>query len=310
MGVRSIIFGCIFLGFYLLFRRIRWLEENTAFLQKTQNGMEEAARKRSLLNRRNLLQIHKEYSFLLLLERQLSYAGLNGHFPFYCVEIWIVCNVTVLAGVFLAGFLLSGGVAAAAAVATALGGEYLFFKLRRARAMRSVNDNLMKFLDFLGNYSITAGEVTGILNQVSKYMDEPLRSALDQCYYEAQITGDAGLALLSMAEKIEHPKFKELARNLEISIRYCADFTALVQSSRKNIREYLRNVEEQKSMLREGMLNMLLLLAMSGAVLLMADSLIEVSVWEILFHTLPGRAALGILAVVVLLFLGKINRIH
>lgn len=308
--MRIIIFVCFFLGFYLLFRRIRWLEGITAILQKTQNGMEEAARKRSLLNRRNLLQIQKEYPLLLLLEQQLSYAGLNGRFPFYCVEIWIAWNAAAAAGMFFVGFFLSGGLAAMAALAALGGLEHLFFKLRRARAVRSVNENLIKFLDFLGSYSITAGEVTGILSQVSRYMDEPLRSALDQCYYEAQITGDAGLALLSMAEKIEHPKFKELARNIEISIRYCADFTALVQSSRKNIREYLRNVQEQKSMLREGMLNMLLLLAMSGVVLLMADSLIEASVWEILFQTLPGRAALGVLAVVVFLFLGKIKRIH
>lgn len=91
-----------------------------------------------------------------------------------------------------------------------------------------------------------------ILGQVSRYVEEPLKGALEECAYEAQTTpGDSSLALLSMAERIEHPKIKELARNLEISIRYMADLTTLVDSSRRSAREYLRMEEERKGMLEE-----------------------------------------------------------
>lgn len=55
--------------------------------------------------------------------------------------------------------------------------------------------------EFLGNYSLTAGEITSVLGQVSKYMEEPLRSAMEECAYEAQITGDHSTALLTMAER-------------------------------------------------------------------------------------------------------------
>lgn len=139
-------------------------------------------------------------------------------------------------------------------------------------------------------------------------MDEPLRSALDTCFYEAQTTGDAGLALLSMAEKIEHPKFKELVRNMEISIRYCADFSAMVSSSRRSIREYLRVSQERRGMLREAAVNMILLLGMSAIVLSVVGFLTEVSLWELMTGTLPGRVGIAILLAVLAAFAGQLHK--
>lgn len=83
------------------------------------------------------------------------------------------------------------------------------------------------------------------------------------------------MALLAMAERIEHPKFKELARNMEVSVRYCADFSVLVNSSRRSLREYLRVAQERRGMLREGAINLALLAGMSVVVLLIVGSFTE-----------------------------------
>ena len=58
--------------------------------------------------------------------------------------------------------------------------------------------------------------------------------------------------------------------------------------------------------MRESAINMALLLIMSAATLMVVDGLIEVSVWIILFMTWPGRAAVGIVGFILLLFAGKI----
>ena len=177
--------------------------------------------------------------------------------------------------------------------------EYLVLSTLRAEELRVTNENLLKCLNFLGNYSLTAGEITMVLGQVSRYVEEPLKGALEECAYEAQTTGDSSLALLSMAERIEHPKIKELARNLEISIRYMADLTTLVDSSRRSAREYLRMEEERKGMLREAGINM-------AFALLTVDRLIDVSVWKIVSGTLPGHLAVGIYGLILFLFLRKL----
>lgn len=296
------IFGLLLVGFGIMFQRRRWLELAGNVMRRTIEGVDEAARKRLLENRRRLLMLRQEHSVWYRLEQELNYSGWKRRFPFLTPEVWLISNGLAGAVIFFGLLLLSGKWwVACLGVICAGGVEYLLLHISKAAEARSVNNNLLSFLNFLGNYSITAGEVTGIFNQISKYVDEPMKSALDECCYEAKTTGDSGLALLAMAEKIEHPKFKEIVHNLEVSIRYCADFKVLVDSSRRSVREYLRLEEDRKGMLTEALVNMAMLLVMSVFALLTVDGLIDRSVWEILFRTVPGWIALGILGVIFLL---------
>jgi len=244
-------------------------------------------------------------------ERQLQYSGLRRRFPFLTAERWLVGNLVGVAVLFVGlELLLSNWRWALLIVFLVLGAEGILLVIWKAEALRSVERNLLKFLDFLGNYSITAGEITGIFKQVSRYMEEPLKNALDECCFEAQTTGDVGMALLSMAEKIEHPQWKELVRNIEISMRYSADFSVLVHSSRRSVREYLKAGSERKNMLREALVNMVLLLAMSVFILLTVDGLVEQSIWQIVFFTLPGRICFGILILIFLLFARQLYKLN
>ena len=311
--MRQISYGAVLTlllaGFAMLFERFRQSHILGELMRRSRAGMEEAARQRLLENRRKLLEFQREHSFWYRLELELNYSGWKRKFPFLTAELWMAGNLLAGALSFLPLSILWGWNIGILGVACFWGIEYLFLCGCKAKAFRSVNTNLIKFLDFLGNYSITAGELTGIFKQISKYVDEPMCTALEECSYEAQTTGDSSLALLVMAEKIEHPKFKELVRNMEISIRYCADFTILVNSSRKNMREYLRMDQEQKGIVREAAVNMLLLLLMSVVTLLIVDGLIEASIWTLLLYSWPGRIATGVVAFVLFLFLGRVYRL-
>lgn len=302
--------GCVFLllwlGCLLLFGRIRWFRLASSFWRRSKEGMDEAARRRLLENRRQLSSLQKNYSFWYKLELELNYSGWKRRLPFLTAEVWLVTNIICMAFLSVVLLIGFGWKEMFLGMAGFLGMEYLVLRVCKMQAFRSVNGNLIKFLDFLGNYSITAGELTGIFAQISKYVDEPLKTVLEECSYEAKTTGDAGMALLSMAEKIEHPKFKELVRNMEISVRYCADFSLLVQNSRRMMREYLRLGEERRSLLREAVINMVLLLGMSVFTLFIVNGLLEISVWVLLWETIPGRIALGITAGILLLFVGKL----
>lgn len=299
------VFCLLLLGCGLLCVRVRWLEMMSNLMRRGREEMEEAARRRLLENRRQLLMLQKKHSLWYRVEQELNYSGWKRRIPLLTAELWIALNILAMAGVFILLLAGMGWKTAFLGTVAFLGAEYLLLYLCKLKNFRSVNSNLIKFLDFLGNYSVTAGELTGIFIQISKYVEEPLRSVLDECSYEAQTTGDTSLALLSMAEKIEHPKFKELVRNMEISVRYLADFSLLVNSSRRIMREYLRLGEERRGMMREALVNMLLLLAMSAFTLAVVDGLIEASIWTILWDTLPGRIALGVVGWILILFLRK-----
>ena len=299
---KVIIFVCLFTGFWLLFYKIARLRVLERLYRHTQNSMEAATRQRLLANRSNLQRLHQENSLWYFLERELNYCGIKQIFPGVTVEMWLIGNLLLLTVVYVTLGILWNLRMATIFAALLIGAEWLLHMALKARMLRLVNRNLIKFLDFLGNYSVTAGEVTGVFNQISRYMEEPLKSVLDECYMEAQTTGDVGMALLSMADKIEHPKFKELVQNIEISSRYCADFKLLVTASRRSVREYLRMREEKKSLLREAFVNMALLLIMSGVVLVTVEHLIGIPIWQLLTRTLPGKSALFIVGFILFLF--------
>lgn len=305
------VFVGLLLGFSLLFQRIRVLSVVKMVWKQTKAGMDEAARQRILTNRKNLLLMETEHSWWFRLERILVFSGWKRRLPMLTAEQWIAGNVVMVSVLFLASLTIIGRWQISLLVAG--GGvllEYIFLKWCQGKEFRMVNNNLLKFLDFLGNYSITAGEVTSIFYQISRYMDEPLRSVLVECYYEAQTTGDVSLALLSMTEKIEHPMFQEIVRNIEVSVRYCADFTLLVSNSRRSVREFLRTGEERSGMLREAMINMLLLTGMSLLAFLLVDELVEVSIWQVLWDTMVGRVALIAIVIIFGLFSRKIYEMN
>ncbi len=309
-GMLAGIFVMLLMGFLMLFRKNRLYERLEQLLKRTQLEMDERTRKRSLEDRKKLMQLQSRHTWWNAMERELNYTGIRLRFPNLTVELWIVCNLA--AGACLAALLFSQASLLTGCVGlfAFFGVEKVIFRWMRTANLKKVNGHLMKLLDFLGNYSITAGEITGILQQVSRYMEEPLKGALESCCYEAQLTGDTGLALLSMAEKIEHPKFKELARNMEVSIRYCADLTALVAGSKRSLREYLRVTQERKGMLQEALINMVLLLVLSLVILAAVGSLVQVPIAQLLLESLPGRVGLCILGVICVLFVGQFRRVN
>ncbi len=307
----KIIFGaCLSVFFFLLFLWLGTERLIGKLMSHTFRTVDAAASKRVHESRKLLTAQQERKGILYRVEQRLIYSGLAVRYRFLTPELWILGNLVLCAVGYFAVLICTGSFFAAlltpAAIQTV---RYMLESTLMARNYRSVNNNLIKFLDFLGNYSITAGEVTGIFNQISRYLDEPLRSVLDECYYEARTSGDVSLALLSMAEKIEHPRFKELVRNMEISVRYSADFTALVSNSRRAVREHMRAGQERKSIMNEGLINMLILAGMSVVILLTVEQLIGASVQQILLRSLPGNICLTVMLVIFALLYLQIRKL-
>lgn len=264
--IRTIIFGCLFLGFYLLFYQAQLLEWICGSLKKTQGDMDMAARQKGLENKRRLSKIKEQHALWFRLKQWLYYSGIRQRFPGITPEFWVSGNLVVIGLVSLFSKVFLGIREMFIIIFAFIGAQLLLLQYLRLRNMRAVNENLMKLLKLLGNYRITVPEVANVFHHVSRYMEEPIRTTLEECYLETLVTGDVGMALLSMEEKIEHPQFKALARNIEIAVRYRADFTTLINGSRHSMIEYLHLAQKKKTMLHSIVLKTLLLI---GIVLLL-----------------------------------------
>lgn len=273
--MKGLILALLFTGFFLLFGELKALKHIAGTLRKTRSGMNAASRQRSLADRQKLLSVQEKHSRWYAMEQRLQYCGVKSRFPGITAEWWLLGNLGAASALFTVVSILGGPGPGAAAVILWGAVESMFLRRLRKINLRRTEANLTKLLDFLDNYSVASGEITGIFGQISRYMDEPVKSALDTCCYEAATTGDVSMALLAMQERIEHPKFKELTRNIEVSVRYCADFSVLVGSSRRSLREYLKVAQERKGMLREAAVNLGLLAGMSAVVLYIVGTFTE-----------------------------------
>ncbi len=310
LGLRTVIAIALFGGFFALFWYAGSRSLLRQILQNTYKYMDQA-RRNSLKHRRRLLLLSKEKGgWYGRIERMLIYSGLYQRIPFMGVELWLAIQGAVAGLCMLAGAILGGG------PAYGFLGVALWLALGRlaevwmcARQFARVNEDLLKFLDFLGNYSLTSGEITGIFHQIGKYMQEPLRSALNACYYEAATSGDASLALLALAEKIEHPKFKDLIRNLEISSRYAADFKELVRHSRRDLRDYLRGRQERRGLYGEALAQMAILFAMALVIIAATANLTGLDFWQVAWGSLPGKGGTVALLCIALMMLGDLYKL-
>ena len=252
----------------------------------------------------------KKTSLTGKLDEMLLYSGLSVKVPFLTSDNWILLQLLFASGVVLITGLLGisfwvGGLVMVLLILL----QYIGVSALLAANYKAVDENLLKFLDFLGNYSITSGEITSILYQISGYLDEPLRSVLEECYFEAQTFGDTNAALLGMVQKIQHPKFGEVIRNIEVTMRYSADFTILVSQSRRSVREHMRMRQERKSLAKEAWINMMILGAMTLVIFMTVENLVDVSMETVLFGTWVGRGCLMGIGLILLLFYRQVRKI-
>lgn len=305
---KILVFVELIVAFVLLFSWMRRESIIHNLISRAYESMEEAARRRIADNRLKQEMLRQKKGKLYRLEQRLLYSGLHRRFPFLRPEVYVVGNLLI--GVILytlVSILTQSGWYGLIVVAVFEVLLYFFENYLIAKNYNATDEGLLKFLDFLGNYSLTSGEITAVLGQVGEYLEEPLKSALEECCYEAQMTGDAGIALLSMAEKIQHPKFKELVRNLEISMRYSADFTVLVSQSRRSVREYMRMRQERKALAGEAWVSIIILGAMTVVILMALEALIGIPIEDILWKTWLGRICMGGIGGILLMFYSQIK---
>jgi Flp pilus assembly protein TadB len=281
---------------FLTFCRIFWWVRETSMIHN------------AFLRVQKTWKIHK--TLIEKVDKMLLYSGLHQKWKFLTTERWILLQIMVVSGIILGAMLLKivlwkcGLVLVFYFIA-----QYVWISMLIASTYKKVDEELLKFLDFLGNYSITSGEITSILFQISGYLEEPLKSVLRECYYEAQTFGDTSAALISMSKKVQHPKFAELIRNVEVTMRYSADFTILVSQSRRAIRENMRLKQERKALAKEAAVNMLILGGMTVVIFLSVEKLTGISMEDVLLKTGVGRGCLLAIIVIVLLFYRQVRNI-
>ena len=305
---------CVFImlaaGFYALMENSGASENIRKAAVIMADRIDKNETKSALERRKRLKERTEEEGLVARLDRALTYSCIKMRYPRMTAEKFIAGLSVASALVLIVTGITAGFAASLITCGVFLSLVYICIRCLEISALKKTGDDLPRLLDLLGSFAVSGAVYSNIFGQISIYMNEPLRSVFEECEAEGRMSGDISMALLSMADKIEHPQFKQLIRNMEITSRHGEDITGLVNSTRRSLRDYIREASLRKTMLRESAINMILLLVMSLAVLAITASLSETTVKDVILGSIPGRVTIGVMAGVFLMYFGQATKLY
>lgn len=190
----------------------------------------------------------EERKFDRKLREKLIYSGLSRKLPFITPENWVALLMILFFAVFvitlsISKHLITSMLIGVIAVTIALFAE----SLMAFSNYRKTDKCMVEFLNLLGNYSSQNTEITSVLEKIYKRVDDPLQTALKECIYESESLG-VDKALVNLASKIEHPKFKEIVQNIRISIKHSSTFRGVVENNNQNLADYIKLKKETEQL--------------------------------------------------------------
>lgn len=244
----------------------------------------------------------KKKGFARILEKDIKryvYSGLDrklkkiGYLWWIIIKAAITLMTTVLAAVvsknILIGLLFG---------CIAIAGFFIYENILVLRNHQSIDRELVKMMNLIGAFSETNGKISVIFGDIAEYLEDPLRSMLQECSYDARISGDENLAMAIMTAKTDHAKFKETIKNLQICLSYSPNFKNVIDSTKESLLMEQKLKRERESLARDSTINMVLVSVLLIFALGISTKISDgMSVVQLLFNTTAGIIVMIIWAV-------------
>lgn len=308
IALKIIVGICVFTSIFSFF----WYLRETKIIEKSltaaRGSIEETTARRQVEAHANLLIRDKKNKTRLEKiienpEKLYTYSRIGKIVRGLSFEAWAVLVVLTTAGAYLGTLIVTKNTMTGLSAAV---GYFLIIKIAEMilakRNFKTIDKSLLEFLNQLGNFSAIQGEITNVLHQTAQYTPPILAEALEECYIEAQTTGNVSAALMGLADQFEHEKFKEIIINLEVCSRYTANLKVIVDSLRRNLMDAKRASQERRAIADSAIIEMVILSVMLLIVLAVVNTMIKASIWDVLFHSVVGYVALGVTGICYLIF--------
>jgi len=195
------------------------------------------------------------------IDENIRYSGLQDKFPLLTTELFLVGEIVVLAAAFLSASVLSGSILKGAAVTALLVfGMELYFNGHRQRCYNRVEDELLPFINSIDAYAASTDDIISIFEKSLPVLNGPLKDAVYKAVEQSKRTGNCSEVLRNLEDSIEHPFFKKLIRNLEISSRNNANYREITAQCRKLLSEQLDNSKKLAQIYREAKIRLAIIM--------------------------------------------------
>lgn len=205
------------------------------------------------------------YNLDLIIER----SGLRKKFSFLSTEIFILLTIILSLVGYLIGVTLNGVVLGTIIVTVIIVSLYGILYILSGINYEKIDQEIIPFINLLENYSGSNSDIVDIMGSVYPYLNNPLRSYIEEFYNEATFTGDNQRAFRNLENKIESVRLKAVIRNIEICSRHEANYDVIIKDERRSLRSYSKAKKRKKSIVNKGRGDIITSLIMSGFILMM-----------------------------------------
>lgn len=220
----------------------------------------------------------------------LIQSNLMKIFPFLSTELYFVGTVTLsLSGFILILNLTHEIIYSFFTFLSIFMLLYLVVYILAEINYKKTEENIVVFTDLLENYSIASDDIVDIFGMAYPHLDEPLRSAIEDCYSEAYTTGNIATAFRHLRMKVEHEKFKDIVRNIEICSRHEANYKAVIKECKKSLKEYLSAKEDRRAIMNNGRLEIAMIFGLGAFVIYLLNSYTDSKIIPLLTQSVIGK---------------------
>lgn len=309
----AFLFICIFSTIFtllMLARKNKALIKASNELTKALNKNEQKRSKEQLEN--VLIEGENEnQSIFYKLDVLIIQSGLKKSIPFLNSESFLIFTIffgliaSIIAQKMLKAYLISVIV-----FVVFCAFSYMIIYIIAGKKFIQTEQCIMQFANLLDNYSKTSDDIVDIFGKISYYIDEPLKTAIIECHTEAINTGDISTSFRNLSTKIEHPKFKEIIRNLEICRKHEANYGTIVKDIRYNLKEYLKSKEERKAEEQTARISMAIMTLFGIIILYIVNGFVsEGTVLTILMSSFLGQCIILYFIILFLIVLFNIIKV-
>ncbi len=293
-----ILFSALYASMFFL---VKALVENNV-INRLRRWLKASEEKRTTAEEqlRNLEGNQEKNSVFYTLDLTLNQSGIKKYIPFLSTEYLILFSaLAATASFFLAGIITEWSYGILAAV-TVFFIPYLLVRVLAEINHKRIEEQIIHFLNMVDNYNQSEDNLITIFGKVYKYLEEPLRSAIEDCYVEASYTGDMSAAFRKLETRIVHERFSEILQNLELCSLHEANYHVIITESREIMIKHKKSRDAIKNIVNKAKMGMLAMTVMLIMLVFMVSNIIGVNLITAMTGSVIGMDILIYLGFVII----------
>lgn len=276
-----------------LSRRNRVLEKVTERVRETLSEERTIIRRQEEEKLQRLEGNREKKKLLYRIDEMLVQSGIRKVIPIFTTELFLTMLIILSVLSLYVTYVITGEMIFGVIVVMLLiMSSYLCLRVLLIRNKSKLDDGILQFANMLENYSRTTDDIVSIFGKIVYYLDEPLKSAVGECYTEISTTGNIPTAFARLDAKIGHRQLSDLLQNIEICSRHETNYEEVIKGNKQLIKNYLAEKVVRKQMANDARFKIIGLLAASVLVLSTINGIIDGHLLEYMMQSLGGKLIL------------------